>query len=141
MISNSETSETKVNVTERNGVTSLEVELTPDKAANDTENNVERTQAEKDSLKKRFIELVERTYKYNKKAYQTNIFRGFVLLNDGKEEKPNKGPRDNKEKKDKAGDGGQVHCKNCKKTKDKCDCGDWQPVPYKTKDQKENKAK
>lgn len=61
--------------------------------------------------------------------------------NDGKEEKPNKGPRDNKEKKDKAGDGGQVHCKNCKKTKDKCDCGDWQPVPYKTKDQKENKAK
>ena len=39
------------------------------------------------------------------------------------------------------GAGSQVHCKNCKKTKDKCDCGMWQPVPYKTKDQKENKTK
>ena len=46
-----------------------------------------------------------------------------------------------KKKKEKSGDGSQVHCKNCKKTKDKCDCGHWQPVPYKTKDQKENKTK
>lgn len=53
-------------------------------------------------------------------------------------------PKDKKKKdkkKEKSGDGSQVHCKNCKKTKDKCDCGNWQPVPYKTKDQKENKTK
>jgi hypothetical protein len=46
-----------------------------------------------------------------------------------------------KSKKEKSGEGSQVICKNCKKTKDKCDCGNWQAVPYKTKDQKENKTK
>jgi hypothetical protein len=55
-------------------------------------------------------------------------------------DKNGKKKKSKKEEED-AGEGSQVHCKNCKKTKDKCDCGDWQPVPYKTRDQKENKTK
>ena len=60
---------------------------------------------------------------------------------DDKKDEKKKDKKKDKKKKEKSGDGSQVHCKNCKKTKDKCDCGDWQPVPYKTKDQKENTTK